>query len=117
MLKMILIKYCDPVVRIFMEFTQIACATLKYIDKRFYQELRLSLTKYIALQALSVKGDTAKHTDLAVWTNTKKHNITALVECMKEEDLVTTERSQTDKRVNNIVLTDRGREVYKQANR
>jgi DNA-binding MarR family transcriptional regulator len=115
MLKMVPIKYRDPVVRTFMEFTQIAGATLKYIDTRFYQELRLSLIKYMVLQALSLKGGTAKHTDLATWTNTKKHNITALVERMKEEDLVTTEWSQTDKRVNNVVLTDKGREVYEKA--
>lgn len=115
MLKMIPIKYREPIVRTFMVFTQISGATLKYIDTRFYEELRLSLIKYMVLQALSLKGGTAKHTELAAWTNTKKHNITALVDRMKEENLVTTEWSKTDKRVNNVVLTDKGKEVYKQA--
>jgi DNA-binding MarR family transcriptional regulator len=109
MLKMIPINLKDPIIRTFMEMTQIAGAMLKYIDTRFYQEIRgLSLIKYI-------KGGSAKHTELAAWTNTKKHNITALVDRMKEEGLVTTEWSRTDRRVNNVVLTVKGRDIYEEA--
>ena len=98
-----------------MELTQVAGAMLKYIDTRFYQEIRLSLIKYMVLQALSIKGGSAKHTELAAWTNTKKHNITALVDRMKAEGMVTTEWSKTDRRVNNVVITDKGRQVYEKA--
>jgi DNA-binding MarR family transcriptional regulator len=116
MLKMIPINLKDPIIRTFMEMTQIAGAMLKYIDTRFYQEIRgLSLIKYMVLQALSIKGGSAKHTELAAWTNTKKHNITALVDRMKEEGLVTTEWSRTDRRVNNVVLTVKGRDIYEEA--
>lgn len=115
MTKMIPITHEKPVVRTFMVFTQLAGATLKYIDNRFYRELRISLVKYTVLQGLTISGGSAKHSELASWTNTKKHNITALVARMKEDQLVTTEWSKTDKRVNKVVLTDKGREVYQQA--
>jgi DNA-binding MarR family transcriptional regulator len=115
MLKLIPIDYKDPIIRTFMELTQVAGAMLKYIDTRFYQEIRLSLIKYMVLQALSIKGGSAKHTELAAWTNTKKHNITALVDRMKAEGMVTTEWSKTDRRVNNVVITDKGRQVYEKA--
>lgn len=115
MLKLIPINYKDPIIRTFMELTQVAGAMLKYIDTRFYQEIRLSLIKYMVLQALSIKGGSAKHTELAAWTNTKKHNITALVDRMKAEAMVTTEWSKTDRRVNNVVITDKGRQVYEKA--
>jgi len=115
MLKLIPINYKDPIIRTFMELTQVAGAMLKYIDTRFYQEIRLSLIKYMVLQALSIKGGSAKHTELAAWTNTKKHNITALVDRMKAEGMVTTEWSKTDRRVNNVVITDKGRQVYEKA--
>jgi DNA-binding MarR family transcriptional regulator len=34
---------------------------------------------------------------------------------MKEEKLVTTERSKKDKRIIDIIITDKGRQTYKQA--
>ena len=57
-----------------------------------------------------------KHSELARWTNTKKHNITTLIERMKQQRLVTTERSQKDKRIINIIITDKGRKLYEQTN-
>lgn len=55
------------------------------------------------------------HSQLAIWTNTKRHNITTLVERMKKEGLVTTERSQKDKRFVQVRVTDEGRKVLEQA--
>jgi DNA-binding MarR family transcriptional regulator len=115
MTKLIPITDREPVPRAFKLLTQLASVTIKYIDTRFYQELRTSLIKYLVLQGLTLSGGKAKHSEIAVWTNTKKHNITALVDRMKKEQLVTTEWSQTDKRVNYIVITDKGRKVYKQS--
>ncbi|HEX9896039.1 MAG TPA: MarR family transcriptional regulator [Dehalococcoidales bacterium] len=116
MVKMVPIEHRNPAVRTFMLFTQQAGATIKYLDSRFYRANKLSMIKYITLRILLINGGTMKHSELARWTNTKKHNITALVDRMKAEQLVTTERSQKDKRVNNVVLTDKGRESFKQAN-
>jgi len=53
--------------------------------------------------------------ELAEWTQTERHNITALVDRMKRDGLVTTERHSSDKRLVNIILTDKGREVLNQA--
>jgi DNA-binding MarR family transcriptional regulator len=99
-----------------MLFTQLAGATIKYMDNRFYRDFQLSFIKYSVLRALVRNGGTLKHTQLAILTNTKRHNITSLVDRMKENHLVTTRWSQTDKRVNNVIITDKGRKLYKQAN-
>ena len=111
MVKIVTVSHENDVIRTFMLFTQLAGATIKYIDSKFYRDLRISLIKYMALKVLVINGGIMKHSELALWTNTKKHNITALVDRMKEDQLVTTVRGVTDKRVNNIVLTDRGREI------
>jgi DNA-binding MarR family transcriptional regulator len=114
--KMVPIEHKNPIVRAFMLFTQQAGAVVKYMDSRFYRSHRLSMIKYVALRVLVNGGGKMKHSELARWTNTKKHNITTLVERMKAEKLVATERSRKDRRVINIVLTDKGRKTYKKAN-
>ena len=48
---------------------------------------------------------------LAEWTQTERHNITALVDRMRRDGLVKTERNKRDKRFVNISLTDKGLEV------
>jgi DNA-binding MarR family transcriptional regulator len=93
----------------------LALATTKYVDSRFFRAQKLSMIKYSALKFLVINGGIMKHSELARWTNTKKHNITTLVERMKEEKLVTTERSKKDKRIIDIIITDKGRQTYKQA--
>jgi DNA-binding MarR family transcriptional regulator len=103
-------------VQTFMLFTQLAGATIKYMDTRFYREFQLSFIKYSVLRALARNGGTLKHTQLAIFTNTKKHNITTLVDRMKKDQLVTTEWSETDRRVNNVIITNKGRKLYRQAN-
>jgi len=110
------IPHEDPVIRIFMLFTQLAGVTMKYIDSQFYRAHHLSMIKYMTLKILSVNGGIMKHSELARWTNTKKHNITTLIERMKQQRLVTTERSQKDKRIINIIITDKGRKLYEQTN-
>lgn len=115
MTKMVPINHEDPIIRAFMLFTQLAGATIKYMDSGFFREGNLSLIKYMVLKSLTLNGGTMKHSDLAKWTNTKKHNITTLVDRMKEDHLVTTEHSLVDRRVNNVILTDKGRKTYLQA--
>lgn len=116
MVKMVPIEHGNLVVRTFMLFTQQAGATIKYMDSKFYRDNRISMIKYVVLRVLLYNGGTMKHSELARWTNTRKHNITTLVERMKAEQLVTTEKSPKDKRVRNVVLTDKGREVFQESN-
>jgi DNA-binding MarR family transcriptional regulator len=115
MTKIISIDHEGPVIRTHMLFIQISLAAIKYTDSRFYREHHLSMIKYLALKILVLIGGTMTHTELARWTNTKKHNITALVDRMMEERYVTTERSSKDKRVVEITLTDKGRETYEKS--
>ena len=49
--------------------------------------------------------------ELARWTSTERHNITALISRMKKEGPVTAERDSSSKRFVNINLTEKGREV------
>jgi len=56
-----------------------------------------------------------KPSELAEWTQTERHNITALVERMKQDGLITTERNSNDKRLLDVILTDNGRDVLSQA--
>lgn len=116
MAKMVSLTHRNIYVQTFMLFTQLSGGIVKYMDNRFYREFKLSFVKYAVLRSLVRRGGTLKHSELAGLTSTKKHNITALVDRMKEDQLVTTQWSKTDKRVNNVLLTDKGRKLYKEAN-
>ncbi|MFC1981758.1 MarR family winged helix-turn-helix transcriptional regulator [Chloroflexota bacterium] len=67
------------------------------------------------MQALTSNNRVMTPSDVAEWTQTERHNITALVDRMRRDGLVITERNSSDKRRVNITLTDKGREVLKQA--
>jgi DNA-binding MarR family transcriptional regulator len=107
------VSHEDPIIRSFTLFVQTAGAVSRYADSRFYECAHLSMAKYVALKALD--GGTMTHAELAAWTNTKRHNITTLVERMSRDGLVKTERDQKDRRVIHIMLTDKGREAFEQA--
>ena len=105
----------DPIVQVFMLFIQTAREASKYSDMRFFRAFRLSTVKYIALKALAHNDGVLCHSDLAVWTDTKRHNITALVQRMKKEGLVTTRSNDEDRRFTMVELTDKGRNLLLQA--
>ena len=106
----------DPVLKTFMLFIQAAREVIKYSDSRFFRSLHLSTVKYIVLKALVNSGGTLTHSDIAIWTDTKRHNITTLVKRMKVEGLVTSERNEEDKRFTQVRITDKGRGLFSQAN-
>ena len=114
MSKIIDIKHDDPILRVFMLFMQMAQATYKYSDKRFF-DANVSTATFIALKGLLNNGGVMTHSELAEWTNTEKHNITTLVDRMKKEGLVTSQYSQVDRRVAHITLTDKGRDAFDKA--
>ena len=111
---MIDVYHEDAVLRTFILFVQSAQAVLKYADAHLYRKARLSVVKLIVLQVLDSKGGVMTPSEIAEWTQTERHNITALVNRMKQDGLVTAERSSRDKRFVNITLTDKGREVLRQ---
>lgn len=111
---MIDVEHRDAVLRTFILFVQTAYAVLKYGDAYFYRKARLSVTKFIVLQALGING-TMTLSEIAEWTHRERHNITTLVERLKRAGLVTALRDSRDRRFVNVMLTDKGREVVSQA--
>jgi DNA-binding MarR family transcriptional regulator len=73
------------------------------------------MVKFIVLQALLLKDRPLSLTDLAMFTNTERHNITTLIERLRKDGLITTQRNRVDKRVINVELTEKGAELVKMA--
>ena len=113
--KLIDVDHEDAVLRTFILFVQTAYSILKYTDTLLYRKARLSASKLLVLRVLASNGGVMNPSQLAEWTQTERHSITALVDRMKQDGLVTVERNSRDKRFVNITLTDKGREVLSQA--
>lgn len=105
----------DTILRTFILFVQTAQAVLKDINAHLYRKTRLSIIKLVALRVLAFNNGVMTPSELAEWTQTERHNITTLVDRMRRDGLVTTERSSSDKRLIDVTLTDKGREVLSQA--
>lgn len=105
----------DVILRTFMLFVQTAQAVLKYTDAHLYRKAHLSTIKLIALHVMDSNNRAMTPSEIADWTQTERHNITALVDRMRRDGLITTERNSSDKRLVNITMTDKGREVISQA--
>jgi len=101
----------DAVLRTFILFVQTARAVLKYADAHLYRKARLSIIKLIVLRALASNNGVMIPSEIAEWTQTERHNITALINRMRQDGLVTAERNSSNKRLVNITLTDKGREA------
>jgi DNA-binding MarR family transcriptional regulator len=105
----------DAVLRTFILFVQTARAVLKYTDADLYRKARLSIIKLIVLRALASNSRVMTPSEIAEWTQTERHNITALIGRMRRDGLVAAERNSSDKRFVNITLTDKGREALNRA--
>ena len=112
--RLIEIEHKDDTLSTFILFVQTAQAVLKYADAYLHRKERLSVSKLIVLKALAKSGSMMP-SRIAEWTNTERHNITALVNRMKQDGLVTAERDSSNRRLVNIKLTDKGREVLSKA--
>ena len=112
---MIDVDHEDTIIRSFILFVQTAYAILKYADAHLYRKARLSISKLIVMRALATNKGVITPSELAKWTQTERHNITTLIERMKRDGLIRTERNPGDRRFVNVSLTDKGREVLMQA--
>ncbi len=112
---MIDVDHEDAVLRTFILFIQTARGALKYADTYLYRKTRLSTIKLIVLRVLASNNGVMRPSEIAEWTQTERHNITALVDRMRRDGLVTTERNSSDKKLVNVTLTDKGRDVLSQA--
>ena len=112
---MLNIDHENGTLRAFILFIQSARSVLKYADANLYRKSGLSVIKLIVLQALAKNNGVMTPSELAEWTHTERHNITALVNRMRQDGLVSTERNRSEKRFVNVTLTEKGREVLGQA--
>ncbi len=53
--------------------------------------------------------------EIAEWTYTERHNITTLVDRLKRDGFVMTNRYSKDRRVITVTLTDKGQQVLSEA--
>ncbi len=109
------VDHDEAVLRTFILFVQTARSVMKYADAQLYGKARLSIIKLIVLRVLASSNGVMTPSEVAEWTQTERHNITALVDRMRRDGLVTTERNSSDKRLVNITLTDKGREALNRA--
>lgn len=107
----------DPItpLKVFNLFIETAHAVLKDADSHLDKAAGLSAGKFVILMVLAFSEGTMTAAKLAERTGTKPHNITKLIERMKQDGLVTTERSGIDRRFVYISLTDGGRSIINQA--
>jgi len=109
------IPHRETIGRTLMLLTQTARLISKYIDAYFYKKAGLSFTKFLVLKTFASQNRVMTPTQIARWTQTELHNVTTLVARLKKEDLVSTGRSDIDKRNINVYLTDKGRMVLNRA--
>ncbi len=113
--RLIDVNHDDITLRTFILFAQTAQAVLKYADAHLYKKARLSIIRFAVLQALNSHGGTMIPSEIAVWTNTERHNVTTMINRLKRDGLVRVERNSRDKRFVNITLTDKGRQACNRA--
>ncbi len=114
-MKLINVDHEGVTLRTFILFVQTARVVMKYADTYLYRKARLSIVKLITLLVLASNDGIMNPSEIAAWTQTERHNITALINRMRRDGLVTTERSGSDKRLVNVILTNKGRDVLSQA--
>jgi len=115
MRKLIDIDHERTMLRIFILFIQTAREMLKYTDTHLQREAGISTTQLIVLRSLATNEGLMQPSEIAEWTQTERHNITALMRRMSREGLIISKRSGKDTRYVDVVLTDRGRQVLTEA--
>ena len=114
--KIIEIGIQETLPRVFVLFLQTAHAVEKYTDKELYFKAGLSMPKLAVLQILKTNGGTMMPSTIAAWMLVEKHNMTTLIDRLRRDELVRVERgTQADRRVAQVILTDKGRQTLKQA--
>ena len=88
---------------------------MKYADAHLYRKARLSISKLIVMRALATNKGITTPSELAKWTQTERHNVTTLIERMKRDGLIRTERNPRDRRRVNVSQTNKGQKVLTQA--
>jgi len=99
----------------FILFIQASRVVNKYYNTFLQRNLGLSVSQFAILTVLNDNGGIMNPSAIADITFTERHNITVIVDRMKKAGMVMTERDPHDKRLVNVMLTDKGREVCSNA--
>ena len=105
----------SPTLITFILFWQTAREASKYVDSFLYKHANISTIHMIVLQSIEHNNGIMSPSEIAHWTNTKRHNITTLIRRMKKEGMVRIERDKKDRRNVNVIITDKGRLVLTNA--
>jgi len=109
------LKKTGTIVSTFMLFYQTARGVQKFADAYLFRQAHVSLVQFIALKALDVNDGVMTPSEIAEWTQTERHNITTLVRRMTKDGLVETKPDSNDRRITNVFVTKKGREVLDRA--
>ena len=106
----------DDILRTFILFQQTARVVTKYQNALLNKKCGLSDVKFIVLMAFYYNPSASvTASEIANWTDTESHNVTTLVNRMKQEGFILAERDRRDKRFLKITVTDKGRKALKNA--
>lgn len=87
--------------------------------KAFLRELspfELTYSQWIMLQALTMAGSPMSPTELNRYLTIEGTSISVVIDNLEKRGLVMRRRSQVDRRIVNVYLTERGYELLKQVN-
>jgi len=108
-------KYqADNALKRYMTFVKYADKAIKYADARLREETGFSFIKYRVLHAIAANGGALTPSEIANRTLRRRNDITTMVQRLERDGLVATKRSDRDKRLVNVALTDRGRGMMPQ---
>ena len=105
----------NPTSTTFILFWQIAREVSKYTDSFLHKRANVSTIHMIVLQSIEHNNGIMNPSEIANWTNTMRHNVTTLIQRMKKEGLIRVERDNKNRRKVNVMITDKGRLVLKNA--
>jgi MarR family 2-MHQ and catechol resistance regulon transcriptional repressor len=105
----------SPAEKSFILFMQTSRAVNKYYNAYLNKNLGLSISQIAVLTVLDTYGGVMNPSEIAGVTYTERNNVSTLVARMSQEGLVRTERDPEDKRLVNVILTDKGREIFNNA--
>ena len=101
--------------KVFILFVQASRVFNKYYNAYLNRKLGLSVSKVAALTVLDMNGGVMNPSDIASSSLTERNNITTLIARMSKEGLVRTERDQQNKRLVNVIITDKGKQTLDEA--
>lgn len=102
----------NTILRAYLLLLHIAHKVQEYSNDHLYREVGISEIQYRALGHLVINGGSMRPSELSKELSRVQHNTTTLVYRLRNAGLVTAERDSGDRRHLNIIITNKGRELY-----